>query len=186
MKLDVALGGELDLVAWRELNGKQDVLFDVDLYSNEEIYQFPEVCLSFGGDGGACTVEPNEDDVFEDDDDFTKRSLLLPRQNFNGNTSLIAAARGTRKYNMKCDTGGDFTISLKEHPGPTEIKGTTVPYLNTGYTCGQKKVADCPVADWRVFTETDTSYIQGSAFACKFTSSVHHHVALSWRYIKEE
>ena len=147
--LELDLGAEIGLEAWKELNGNKDVFFQQVIFSDYEVIELPELCISFGdAPEGACIPDmdseamsawyDNEVDPFveEDDDDF---AADVAKTGSNGTTpalhargELVRRARGDAAweyYNLECDPRNrntsqhsKFKIKLKPYPLPSAIE----------------------------------------------------------------
>ncbi|KAK2789135.1 hypothetical protein FQN53_002359 [Emmonsiellopsis sp. PD_33] len=165
IKLDVNVGADLDLEAWREIDGDRKTLFDVDIFEKPDLYTFPQVCLAFDdvAPGYCLGGQPEEDDEDDDDDPdhFVKKLRgirgmstrpldyeLTPRQDPDTGRNPIA---------VKCDKSKKVTI-LK-YPGPTELatdKDEKVPIIvPEGISCGEASENCDPNVNITVITDQD-------------------------------
>jgi hypothetical protein len=177
--LELDVGAEIGLEAWKEINGDKDVLFEHVLFSDHEILELPDICLSFGDPpDGSCIPDMEEEEMAEwwdnevdpgleadEVDGFTKRAVLVSRAKRRSRTE----DKKWKYYNMECDprdrkadVHSKWPIWLKEYPGPTEIKnnnhaGIPVPIMNIGIKgCkNPTNINDCVPDNWVVMHETD-------------------------------
>jgi len=160
--LELDLGAEVGLEAWKELNGNKDVFFEQVIFSDYEVIELPELCISFGGaPEGACLPDMDSDAVRawydnevnpyrggDDGDDFT-----AAKANTSVAPAHAARAQLERRakddaewdyYNLDCDPRNrkagrhsNYKIKLKGYPSPTDIQergeaGLSVPIMKVG------------------------------------------------------
>lgn len=187
--LELDVGAEIGLEAWKEIDGDKDVLFEHVLFSDYEVLELPDICLSFGdAPEGACMPdmddetaqwwdnevdadreedEDEEDD--DDDDDAMKRAVLAPRAS--------RRQSGTRweYYYMECDPRNQtanrhskWPIRLKPYPKPTAIEdrgeaGLSVPIMKIGIDgcTNSADISACVPDNWVVNQTEDENELNG-------------------------
>lgn len=125
VELDVSLGAALDIKGWDEIDGKRNELFSATLFSADDLYEFPSLCLHSGdAPANSCAAQPypeeldwwfievvGYDDLDDDDDDG---EWLYRRDE-----SHLLEARGTsRKYKLDCDPQGSWPLRIKAYHSP--------------------------------------------------------------------
>ncbi|KAI9369062.1 hypothetical protein BJX61DRAFT_180761 [Aspergillus egyptiacus] len=160
--LDASVGADLSIEGWKEVDGDRDTLFGVTLFETDDLYEFPQLCLSFDDVSvGYCPGEVEDDEEDDDDDDedeedaLNKRSDgilphkmplipskttddLVPRQEPTGPNPV-----GSPLY-AACGTGRSSPIRTLEYPRPTAVRlDTGIPAIQPKATCAPRESA-CP------------------------------------------
>lgn len=164
VELNVALGAEIELIAWDEIDGNRHNIFEVDLYENDEIFKFPPLCIFFGSETpGSCAVTPD----VEDEEDLPSKarrsgyiggSTGMVSRSPQANDPPVGVFARARRYFMACDnTNHKNPIVLKEHYLPGEIidkdeAGVAggVPVLYPLLSCADTSPDDCQPEKWQV------------------------------------
>jgi hypothetical protein len=157
VQLEVDLGAELELEGWTELDGKRNVLFDVDLFKKNDIYEFPPLCIGLGSDNpGTCLAYPRAgDQVWWDnevklDNETDTTALSLRRRQEEPEEPEERNGRG---YKMNCEgSTTDPKIVLIDYPSAGELFGLgKSPVLEPGIPrCGTTKYEQCTKDKWFV------------------------------------
>lgn len=155
VSLEADVGVDLSLEGWKELDGDKDKLFGVTLFETDDLYEFPELCLSFDDvSEGYCAGEEEDDDDDDDDDDdaLDKRSeditptnvITTPSKTSVGLVSRQNTDSSRKPYYVSCDGSKSSPISVLRYPGPGEIRlDTDVPIIKPKATCGSRE-SNCP------------------------------------------
>jgi hypothetical protein len=178
--LELDVGAVIGLEAYKEVKGKKDVFFEQVIFSNYEVLELPEICLSFGdAPEGSCI--PNMDDEMsiwwdnevdpdqeDDDDDLAKRAVLVPRGRRGSDSAW-------EYYSMDCDPRdrdankhSQWPIKLKPYPLPSMIEergeaGSSVPIMKIGIDgCTESgDINACLPANWVVVKSSDENDLNG-------------------------
>ncbi|KAF1810764.1 hypothetical protein P152DRAFT_515569 [Eremomyces bilateralis CBS 781.70] len=172
VSLDVDLGAELELEGWTEIDGKRNVLFEVDLYENDQLYQFPVLCLGLGeSNDGTCSVIIEEEDQewWDNEIDSPITALARLRRQTVRRRSAIAKRAPKRGYYMTCDKSSrQYKIEMKDYYGPEHLAGlynagtSEAPILLPGVDpCGDDKSSDCTQDHWKIEDTKDNSLVDG-------------------------
>jgi hypothetical protein len=160
----------LYLEGYTEIGGDKKVFLNVPLFESPVLYEFPQLCLSFGElSDGACVEQPDpEDPEYQDpnlpvEEQKRKRSDLVPRHSYSVSrrSDLVPSKFVKRRpssrnpYFLSCNSIKNTPpyktnkIRVQHYPSPSEIitADNTVATMIPGMECSQKK---CPVDTWRI------------------------------------
>ncbi|KAF2686047.1 hypothetical protein K458DRAFT_402587 [Lentithecium fluviatile CBS 122367] len=177
VSLDIDLGAELELTGWTEIDGDKNVLFEVDLFKKDDIFEFPPFCLGLGSDNpGSCSAVIDEEDAEwynnEVDDPVTALARLrriplrrmlaqrrpVPRRSISAPPTPTLEKRARRSgYYMSCDSKKNYRIYMKDYNGPEHLASaynanpTGAPIMLPGIDpCGDDDSMDCLKNAWTI------------------------------------
>jgi hypothetical protein len=181
--LELDLGAVVGLEAYKEVDGKKDVFFDQVLFSDYEVLELPDICLSFGeAPEGACIPDMDEEEMSiwwdnevdptdeEDEaDDLAKRAVLEPR------AKKRKKSKQWEYYSLDCDPRdkdadkhSKWPIKLKPYPKPKAIRakkeaGNPVPIMKIGIDgCSDPATIEaCMPDNWVVVKSTNENDMDG-------------------------
>jgi hypothetical protein len=180
--LELDVGAVVGLEAYKEVDGKKDVFFDQVLFSDYEVLELPDICLSFGeAPEGACIPDMDEEmsiwwdnevdptDEEDEDDDLAKRAVLDPR------AKKRKSSKQWEYYSLDCDPRdkdadkhSQWPIKLKPYPKPRAIRakkeaGNPVPIMKIGIDgCSDPGTIEACMPDkWVVIKSTNENDMDG-------------------------
>jgi len=179
--VEIDVGAEIGLEAWKEVDGKKDVFFNHVIFSNYEVLELPDICISFGGaPEGSCLPE----DMNEATAEWFEIEVEQEEEvaNFAVATAADVSILASRKkkdpafeyYSLDCDpkneSAGDhstYPIKPKSYPIPSELTkdtpskpaeaGRVVPIMKLGIQgCKNPTNIDaCVPEKWTVTQSSD-------------------------------
>ncbi|KAL5339944.1 hypothetical protein BJX70DRAFT_397184 [Aspergillus crustosus] len=169
VNVDASVGANLKLEGWKELDGSKDILFDATLFEKEDLYEFPQFCLSFGElSEGYCLPEaPEDDDVFEElteeeiaEDDEMGEPLLI-RSTTDLSTYVKRQRQSSRKrIFLDCGTGRDYKYRVLQYNGPTALQtNVNVPIVLPEVSCNAGERGCVPDTGIKVLTTNDRAAV---------------------------
>ncbi|KAL4925696.1 uncharacterized protein BDV17DRAFT_300217 [Aspergillus undulatus] len=163
VNIDANVGANLVLEAWRELSDNRDTLFTATLFEKDDLYEFPQSCLSFGtlSEGyclpelpvdGMLYEELTEEEIAEDEEmgELTARSL--------GMIDLEKRQRqhSRRPIYLNCGSGEDYKYKVLRYNSPTALQTeVTVPIVIPLVACSPGTRGCVPDTDIEVLTQED-------------------------------
>jgi len=202
VSLDISLGVEVSLEAWGEVDGKRKTFFDVDLYENDNIYSFPSICKSWGGDDGeaegscAIDLEPEDElwykvEVLGENSDpaLRKRTPMESPLEIGSMAGFeptrvearqdIAILAGEQVYSLECDPSSppQWPIRMKAHDLPLKIVSNNeapnpVPIMKSLLGCTNNNLNECGADKWDVVPGVDSDVTK------KYNSTCAHRTRL--------
>ncbi|KAL4879335.1 hypothetical protein BJY04DRAFT_229120 [Aspergillus karnatakaensis] len=155
VNIEASIGANLKLEGWKELDGSKDILFDATLFEKEDLYEFPQFCLSFSElSEGYCLPEdpvPGEENVEEDEpaDSLAVRStadisIHVKRQRPSNRDPIY----------LTCGTGKDHSYRVLRYNGPSVLKtNNDVPIIHPKVSCKPSETDCLPNTDIEVLTD---------------------------------
>ncbi|KAI9369634.1 hypothetical protein BJX61DRAFT_549462 [Aspergillus egyptiacus] len=165
--VEASVGASLELEGWHELDGDREELFDVDLFTKDDLYVFPQFCFSFGGlSDGFCLAEESleeeeededDDDDDDDDDDRAAEKRAIQQTDRRLSTRQDPDRQG-RTVRLACDNeqrAAQHPIQLLDYPRPADIRtDTDVPIAKPTVPCWKSEKNCAPKdADIVIVTE---------------------------------
>jgi hypothetical protein len=141
--IDVMVGADLDLEVWKEVDGKRQNFYDVDIFEDEDIFVFPRLCFAFGEiSEGFCYDDDVDADEESDDDegDSLKRAIVLPASRMMRRDVQLPPTRTVElvkrdgpSYTLACTptvdaagvTGAPLVVTMVNYPQAGALNGVS-------------------------------------------------------------
>jgi hypothetical protein len=162
--IDATVGAQLLIEGYAEVGGVLDELLTVPLFSDPDIFSFPEVCIPFSAEeGNVCPFIPDTDDeeVYDQIEDLagTQRdvsTLGSVQRRASTEKPVPSFLIRRRPYYQGCDPNnppaqpGKYPIQPEAYPSASAIvaASTTVPVYRPGIPAGCTASLDCSVENW--------------------------------------
>ena len=156
---------ELLIEGYAEVNGDLDEILNIPLFTDPDIFSFPEICIPFSIDApNVCPYVPDSDAEAEYDYGEglagTKRDISILKSNARGDLEKRATpttvppwyGKKASTYYQPCDSAKAYPIQMEAYPVPTSIvaKTTVVPVMKPTIPDGCTKSLNCSVENWTI------------------------------------
>lgn len=159
---------ELVIEGYAEAGGVLDEILLVPLFSDPDIFSFPEICIPFGiEDANVCPFVPDTDDEeeYEDNEELAGTKRDVPTLESNSRRDLgkrqvpwyLKKLKKIDPYYQVCDPNskaqpGKYPIQPEAYPSPSAIvtRTTAVPVYKPGIPAGCTKNLNCSVEKWTI------------------------------------
>lgn len=161
--MDASLGASLVLEGYDEVDGEKNVFLQLPLFSDPDIYTFPELCLAFSTISSGYCYAP----LYGDDPETTDGTTVVTweKRDLVSLEERDLSTRTNRSYTLKCDAAPKQYIYVQKYPSPQVLKSVPgVPIIEPLIRCEDD---DCPPEKWKIQEATDPSVVTEKGWNCK-------------------